>query len=142
MTRWADRFFVQQQLREMNFDKPAFVQCPTLLGAQPESPECKQFDSAQEDVEEEAVPQVHWMLSLMLVWMRRRKPLGARPRCHLPCKGSIPGRVENFKGLKISALVSHCFKKLPKRMPFPIGIGIERSKMPWSEATMLPRLKK
>ena len=53
MTRQADRFFVQQQLWEMNFDEPAFVQCPTLLGAQPESPEHKQFDSDREDVEEE-----------------------------------------------------------------------------------------
>ena len=53
MTRWADRFFVQQQLREINFDKHAFAQCPTLLGTQPESPECKWFDSAPEDVEEE-----------------------------------------------------------------------------------------
>ena len=53
MTRWADRFFMQQQLREMNFDEPTFAQCPTLLGTQPESPECEQFDSAREDVEEE-----------------------------------------------------------------------------------------
>ena len=53
MTRQADRFFVQQQLREMNFNEPAFVQHPTLLGAQPESPECEQFDSAREYVEEE-----------------------------------------------------------------------------------------
>ena len=53
MTRWADRFFVQQQLREMNFDEPTFVQRPTLLGAQPESPEREQFDSTREDVEEE-----------------------------------------------------------------------------------------
>ena len=53
MTRQADRFFVQQQLREMNFDEPAFVQCPTLLGAQLKSPERKQFDSTREDVEEE-----------------------------------------------------------------------------------------
>ena len=52
MTRRADRFFVQQQLREINFTKPAFAQCPTLLGAQPESPERKRFDSAR-DVEEE-----------------------------------------------------------------------------------------
>ena len=52
MTRRADRFFVQQ-LRELNFDEPAFEQCPPLLGAQPESPECEQFDSAQEDIEEE-----------------------------------------------------------------------------------------
>ena len=53
MTRWADRFFVQQQLKEMNFDEPTFVQRPTLLGAQPESPEREQFDSSREDVEEE-----------------------------------------------------------------------------------------
>ena len=53
MTRWADRFFVQQQLREMNFDEPTFAQRPALLGAQLESPEHKQFDSAREDVEEE-----------------------------------------------------------------------------------------
>ena len=53
MTRWANRFFVQQQLKEMNFDEPAFAQCPALLGAQPKSPEREQFDSAWEDVEEE-----------------------------------------------------------------------------------------
>ena len=53
MTRQADRFFVQQQFQEMNFDEPTFAQHPTLLGAQPESPEHKQFDSAREDVEEE-----------------------------------------------------------------------------------------
>ena len=53
MTRRADWFFVQQQLREMNFDEPAFAQRPALLGAQPESPEWEQFDSAREDVEEE-----------------------------------------------------------------------------------------
>ena len=53
MTRRADQFFIQQQLREMNFDEPAFAQCPTLLGAQPESPEREQFDSAREDAEEE-----------------------------------------------------------------------------------------
>ena len=53
MTRRANRFFVQQQLLEMNFDEPTFTLRPTLLGAQPESPEREQFDSAQEDIEEE-----------------------------------------------------------------------------------------
>ena len=53
MTRWADRYFVQQQLGEMNLEESAFTQCPTLLGAQPESPECEQFDSAREDAEED-----------------------------------------------------------------------------------------
>ena len=49
----ADRYFVQQQLKEMNLKEPAFGQCPTLLGAQPENPEHEQFDSAREDAKEE-----------------------------------------------------------------------------------------
>ena len=98
-----------------------------------------------------AVPQVHWTPSQMLVWAKRWKPLGAHPGCPLPrgtaegiapCKGSIPGHVENFEGLRISVLVSRCFKRLLKRMPFPIGIGVARSKMPCREATMPPRLRK
>ena len=51
--RRADRHFVQQQLGEMNLEESAFAQHPTLLGAQPESPEHEQFDSAWEDAEEE-----------------------------------------------------------------------------------------
>ena len=53
MTRRANRYFIQQQLGDMNLEESAFAQHPTLLGAQPESPGCKQFDSAQEDVEED-----------------------------------------------------------------------------------------
>ena len=53
MTRWADRYFVQQQLGDMNLEESAFAQHPTLLGAQPESPGHEQFDSAWEDVEED-----------------------------------------------------------------------------------------
>ena len=53
MTRWADRYFIQQQLGDMNLEESTFTQCPTLLGAQPESPGHEQFDSAREDVEEE-----------------------------------------------------------------------------------------
>ena len=37
----------------MNLEESAFVQCPTLLGAQLDSPECEQFNSAREDAEEE-----------------------------------------------------------------------------------------
>ena len=53
MTRRADRYFVQQQLGEMNLKESAFAQCPILLGAQPESPKHEQFDSAREDAKEE-----------------------------------------------------------------------------------------
>ena len=51
--RRAHRYFIQQQLGEMNLEESTFAQRPTLLGTQPESPECEQFDSAQEDSEEE-----------------------------------------------------------------------------------------
>ena len=37
----------------MNLEESTFAQCPTLLGAQPESPEHEQFDSAREDAKEE-----------------------------------------------------------------------------------------
>ena len=53
MTGWANQYFVQQQLGEMNLKESAFVQRPTLLGAQPESPKCEQFNSAWEDAKEE-----------------------------------------------------------------------------------------
>ena len=39
MTRQANQFFMQQQLREVNLDEPAFAHCPALLGARPETPE-------------------------------------------------------------------------------------------------------
>ena len=53
MMRRADRYFVQQQLGEMNLEESNFTQRPTLLGAQPESPEREQFDSTWEDAEED-----------------------------------------------------------------------------------------
>ena len=97
------------------------------------------------------VRQVHWTPRSMLAWARRRKPLGTRPSHPLlrgaaegiaPCEGSIPGRIKNFEGPKQGALVFHCFRKPLKRMPFPIEIGVARSRTPWSQATMLPRSKK
>ena len=53
MTRRADQFFVQQQLKESNLDELAFAHCPTLLGARPGTPENEQFDSTWEDAEED-----------------------------------------------------------------------------------------
>ena len=44
---------MQQQLKEMNLNEPAFAQHPALLGASPETPEYEEFDSAQEDAEED-----------------------------------------------------------------------------------------
>ena len=53
MTRRANRYFIQQQLGEMNLEESAFAQRPTLLGAQLESPEREQFDSTREDAKED-----------------------------------------------------------------------------------------
>ena len=53
MMRRADRYFVQQQLGDMNLEESTFSQHPTLLGAQLESPGHEQLDSAREDVEED-----------------------------------------------------------------------------------------
>ena len=53
MTRWANRYFIQQQLGDMNLEESTFTQCPTLLGTQLESPGHEQFDSAWEDVKED-----------------------------------------------------------------------------------------
>ena len=44
---------MQQQLREVNLDEPAFAHRPALLGARPKTPEYKQFDSAREDAKED-----------------------------------------------------------------------------------------
>ena len=53
MTRRADQFFMQQQLKELNFDEPAFAHCPALLGARLETLEYEQFDSSRKDTEED-----------------------------------------------------------------------------------------
>ena len=53
MTRRANQFFVQQQLKELNLDEPTFAHCPALLGTWLETPEHEQFDSALEDAEED-----------------------------------------------------------------------------------------
>ena len=53
MMRRVDRYFVQQQLGEMNLEKFVFAQRTTLLGTKAESPGHEQFDSAQKDAKEE-----------------------------------------------------------------------------------------
>ena len=44
---------MQQQLRELNLDEPAFTQRPALLGAQPETLEYEHCNSAREDTKED-----------------------------------------------------------------------------------------
>ena len=147
--RRADRYFVQQQLGEMNLKESAFAQRPTLLGAQPESPECEQFDSAREDTEEEdAKPLAHWTLNSMPVQARRWTPLGAWLGCPqlsgaaggtTPCAGSALVREGNFGGPRIDASVFPCSGKPPRRMLSLTGTGAVRLKTPWNMATMPPR---
>ena len=44
---------MQQQLKELNLDQPAFAHHHTFLGTQPETPEHEQFDSTPEDTKED-----------------------------------------------------------------------------------------
>ena len=48
-SRRADQLFVHEQLKELLINEPAFVHCPALLGACPETPDQEQYDSTQED---------------------------------------------------------------------------------------------
>ena len=53
ITRQADQFFVQWQLKELNLDESTFAHHCALLGARPETSEHEQFDSIREDTEED-----------------------------------------------------------------------------------------
>ena len=44
---------MQQQLKELNLDEPAFVHHPTLLGTRLGTPDYEQFDSTYKDAEED-----------------------------------------------------------------------------------------
>ena len=45
MTRQADCFFIQEQLRDLWVNEPAFGHQPALLGDRPETPDPEQYDS-------------------------------------------------------------------------------------------------
>ena len=48
MTWWADRLFVQQQLRDLQVAEPAFLHCPALLDDRPKTLDLEQYDSTQD----------------------------------------------------------------------------------------------
>ena len=147
MTRRADRFFMQQQLRELNFDEPAFEQRPPLLGAQPESPEHEQFDSAWEDVEEEGGVTSGLDAELGTSTGKETEVSGC-PRLRgvaeetRSCRGSVLGHDEISGCLEINAFVFRCSEKPLKKMLFPIETGVARSRMPSRGAMMLPKSRK
>ena len=90
---------MQQQLREMNFDEPAFAHHPALLGARPETLENEWFLSAYEDAEEDKGD----AMSLMPAWARKRMPQGTHITCPqligaaegiMPWGGSVTSQAE------------------------------------------------
>ena len=149
MTRQADQYFVQQQLGDMNLEESAFAQCPTLLGAQPESPRCEQFDSAQEDIEEDgkAASALDAEINASTgeetdASGRAARSPSAEPRllkelCH--ASGSTLVHEGNFGGPRIDASVFPCSGRPPRRMLSLTGTGAVRLRMPWNMATMPPR---
>ena len=140
MMRGADQYFVQQQLGDMNLEESAFAQRPTLLGAQLESPECEQFDSAWEDAEEED-GKVTSTLDAKLnastgeetdASGRPTRMPSAEPRCQRNRTMHRERTLHegNFGGPRIDASVSPCSGKLPRRMLSLTVTGAVRLKTP------------
>ena len=127
---------MQQQLREMNFYEPTLTQHPNLLGAQLESSEHEQFDSAQEDTKEDEGEATSALDAELDVSTGKETDASGHPQLSgaaegfAPCKGSILGHVGSFGGPRIGVLVFHCFGELPRKMPSPIEIGAVRLKTP------------
>ena len=78
MTRRANQFFMQQQLKELNLNEPAFMHCPP----------CWPLDWGLQSTNNltppmrmpwkmRSMPRVHWMPNLMPAWARRPMPQGA-----------------------------------------------------------------
>ena len=135
MTRRADRYLVQQQLGDMNLEKSALAQRPTLLGTQPESPGREQFDSAREDVEEdgEAASALDAELNASTGeetdasgHPARLPQLSGTTEGTAPCVGSALVRKGNFGGPRIDASVFPCSGKPPRRMLSLTGTGAVR----------------
>ena len=140
MTRWADQFFVQQQLKELNLNDPTFVHRPALLATQPETPEYEQFDSAWEDAKEDEgnatsaldaklnasmgeETDTSGLLAQMPSANRRHRRNRALRRVHNWARWE-------FRRPKVDGWASPCSEKLQRRMPSPIEIGAVRSRMP------------
>ena len=138
MTRRADRYFIQQLLGDMNLEESAFVQCPTLLGAQPESPGHKQFNSAWEDVEEDSKA-TSALDAELDASTGKETDVSCAAKGTAPCVGSALVREGNFGGPRIDASVFPCSRKPPRRMLSLTGTGAVRLRMPWNMATMPPR---
>ena len=148
MMRQADRYFVQQQLREMNLEESALTQHPTPLGTQPESPEREQFDSAQEDAKEDGKAASALDAELDASTGKEMDASGClvgRPQLSgaaeetTPCVGSALVHKGNFGGPRIDASVFPCSWKPPRRMLSLTRTGAVRLKMPWNMAMMPPR---
>ena len=140
MTGRADLYFVQQQLREMNLEEPAFAQHPTLLGTQPVSPQRETFDSAQEDAKEED-GETTSTLDVKLdastgEEMDASGFLARMPSAERHCRRNRPMRRERtqaqreFRRPKVDASVFPCSGKLLRRMLSLTRIGAVRLKTP------------
>ena len=147
MTRWANRYFIQQQLGDMNLEESAFAQRPSLLGTQPESPGHEQFDSAREDIKEDGEATSALDANFDASTGKETDTSGhparspsAEWRCRTtPCVGSTLMCEGNFRGPRIDASVFPCSGKPPRRMLSLTGTGAVRLKTPWNMAMMLPR---
>ena len=147
MTRRADQFFVQEQLKEMNLDEPAFMHHSALLGTRLGTPEYEQFDSAREDAKEDEGDSTS-VLDAELDTSMGEETNASGHLARMPSADRCRRRnralrrehnwaCREFRRPKNKQLSFHCSEKLQKRTPSPIEIGAVRSRMPWNRATVL-----
>ena len=152
MTRRADRYFVQQQLGEMNLKESAFAQRCTLLGAQPESPEREQFDSAREDAKEDGKTASALDAELDASTGEKTDASGcpartpsAEWRCRRNCAmhRECTRAQREFRRPKNRRLSFPLFRETTKEDAISYrDLRKVRLKTPWNTATMPPRWRK
>ena len=131
---------MQQQLKEMNLDKPAFTHHPVCWALDQEAPGKNSLTPPGSTPKRmRAMPQVYWTPNSTPAQARRWTPQGAKLVHPQPigtaegitlCGENITRHIGSSIDKKIDGSVSHCSEKLPKRMPSLIEIGVVKSRTP------------
>ena len=134
----------------MNLEESAFAQCPTLLGAQPESPEHEQFDSTREDAEEEDGKAASTLDAELDASTGEETDasghLAQTPSAERRCQRNCAMHKERTHARR------EFWRPKNRRLSFPLfwenhqggcyllpGLVAVKLRMPWNMATMLPR---
>ena len=131
LTRRADWLFIQEKLKDLQITKPAFMHCPALLGAHPETPNQEHFNSTWEDAEEDegntTMPvqsRKRTSLGTQVPW---RRPIGTAEET-APCEGNGIKHAKNSASLRTDSWVFPCLGKLLRKTPSLTEIGTAKWK--------------